>query len=661
VRDDLAHLTPEALAQLTNVGLVKRAVRELAGGYRPKIELDDAQTLTAHFDDGIECTWPQGTTIRNALCNCGAAGLCRHRLIAALAYREQAAFDGEDGQQLSPAMRDVASVSDEDLGRLIPVGLMQAAERMRSEGIVVDVHRRGAGEPCDTARLPSATVRFWAGGAIEAARCDCVAASACEHVALGVWAFRAAQGSNAGATTTAVPLGPPARRHAVDRAPFELAIQTLLQHGVVQGSGPLAQGFTAARVSAADAAWLGLLLADFENWAEAYAQRSALYEPTDGVDLVAELGLRLAAGVLPGRAAAVLGVGQASETALDRLRLMGLGARTRRDGESRLTTLVMADIDTGTRLVLRHTWQVPDNRAAKEAELRAAERVAPGVMLEAIAQGQLLAQQASRRADGSIRLARARSSQNSVLPQPGDWSNLSPPLRYSSVAALRAAALSQPNAALQPRHAARRHVVFSPQQVQAVRYDPNDQSLLAILADDAEDVVLLQRTHERHAPHALDSIAAALAGHFGPLRHVAGTLEWQDGTPRIEPWALACDRLVIPDFISGPSGALSDVELGRAPQESSDAVALTLDRLRRHLAVWLHHGLRRLPSRWSGEGVGLARELSTVGMNELAQRLLDMQALCNKDALGEAAGAFLSLASIHRLHLDAMESQRAAG
>ncbi len=660
MRDDLAHLTPEALAQLTNAGLVKRAVRELAAGYRPQIALDDAQTLHARFDDGIECSWPRSTTIQNARCSCGAAGVCRHRLIVALAYRESATQESQASQQPLAPMREVASVSDEELARVIPAALLQEAERTRTEGIAIDIRRRAGGEPCDTARLPSATVRFWAGGAIEAARCDCVVASGCQHVALGVWAFRAARADHGGEAIVPVRLGPPGRRHALDVAPFEGAVQALLQHGVLQGSGPLAQGFTAARAASADAAWLALLVADLETWAEAFAQRSALYEASDGVDLVAELGLRLAAGPQPGNAGAVLGIGQAGETALDRLRLMGLGARTRRDGERRLTTIVMADVDTGTRLVLRHEWQVPEAREAEEAKRRGAERVAPGVLLEAIAQGQLLAQQAARRADGSVRLARARSSQNSVLPQAGDWSQLASPLRFASVAALRAEALVHPHTALQPRHAARRHVVFTPQRVQGVRYDANEQSLFAALADGADETLLLHRTHERHTPHALDAIAAALDGRFGALRHVAGTLDWHDGVPRIEPWALACDHLVVPDFAER-SGALPDVALGRASDSAVDACTLALDGLGRHLATALHHGTRRLPPRWRSEGDDLARALATAGLQELSQRLHTLQSAFAADIVltASAARAFMTLAALRQLHRDAMETQRA--
>lgn len=658
MRDDLAHLTPEALAQLTNAGLVKRAVRELAGGERPQIELDADETLHARFADGVACSWPRGTTIQNARCSCGAAGVCRHRLMAVLAYREAAAQD----TQAPPApVREVASVGDEELARVIPAAFLQAAERARAEGLSVDLRRRSAGEPCDTARLPSATVRYWAGGAVEAARCDCVATGACDHVALGVWAFRAAQERHAEDAIVTVRLGPPGRRHAVDASPFEAAVQALLQHGVLQGSGALAQGFTAARAASADAAWLALLVADLETWAEAYAQRSALYEPCDGVDLVAELALRLAAGAQPGSAGAVLGVGQAGMTELDRLRLMGLGARTQRDGERRLTTVVMADIDTGTRLVLRHEWQVPEARESEEAQLRGAERVAPGVLLEAIAQGQLLARQAARRPDGSIRLARARSSQNSVLPQAGDWAQLAAPLRCTSVAALRAEAMAHPSAALQPRHAARRHVVFSPQRVEAVRYDANAQCLMAALADADDETLLVQRTHERHVPHALDAVAAALDGRHGPLRHVAGTLHWQDGTPRLEPWALACDRLIVPDC-AGRAGALAAVELGRTVDAAGDACGRALDSLGHHLATALHQGARRLPARWRREGEDLARALQAAGLQALSQALRDLQAVM---AAGEgqpaanAARVFMRLAALRQLHLDAVEAQRA--
>jgi hypothetical protein len=657
-RPDLLHLSPEALTQATNAGLVKRALRELAAGYRPRLALDDAGLLQADFSDNVQCRWPAGVPIQQAACSCGAASVCRHRVIVALAYRDNDAALAGDGSAPAPAPAPAPAAipartgtappaaagpaslpaaepapvtradptptelaGDEALSRTIPASLLATARRLADAGMSVELRRRASGEPCDTARLPSATVRFWAGAAIEAARCDCLRAAACEHVALGVWAFRRAAAEAPGALPppiTSVRLGSAGARHAIDSAPFDALAAALLRHGVARGPGVLAQG----------------------------------------IDMLAELALRLAAGVQPGRGEAALGTGVAGETALDRLRLISLGARTVRDGQRRRTTLVMADADTGTRLVLPHDWQVgADTSPADEAALRAAERLAPGVKLQALAQGQLLAQQAVRRADGSVRLARARGSQNSVLPQSADWAQLSAPVRFERVAALAAEQGAHPTAALLPRHAARRFIVFSGVTLDHVGYDPHEQSVLALLRDADGDELLLQRTHEGHTPHALDALAGALAGRFGPLRHVAGVLDWSHGQPRLVPWALGCDGIVVPDFADSASGALAALPLAALPPEPADPCAQRLAQLRRHLGTLLHHGLAGVPRSWPVDNEQLARQMDAAGLRALAGRLrLLGQLLWDARADGELSGAaraLTELAALRQLHQDA--------
>ena len=49
VREDLLHLTPEALTHAANAGLVKRAMRELTGGDRPELDVDAQGLLQASF------------------------------------------------------------------------------------------------------------------------------------------------------------------------------------------------------------------------------------------------------------------------------------------------------------------------------------------------------------------------------------------------------------------------------------------------------------------------------------------------------------------------------------------------------------------------------------------------------------------------------------
>lgn len=653
IRADLLLLSPEALSHAANAGIVKRAVRELAAGYRPRLSVDAAGEVEATFDDGVSCRWPPGVMIQNVRCSCGAAGVCRHRVIVALAYRESATADATEP---APVVAPVASAGEDALARLIPASLLTEARSQRDAGISIEVRRRAGGEPCDTARLPSATVRYWGGAALETARCDCLRTSACEHVALGVWAFRAADEQDSAAAHLTVRLGAQGQRETVDQRPFEQLVEAIARHGVARGGAALMQPLSSARVAAADAAWISLAIADLETWCEAYAKRSALYDPVQGVDLLAELTLRLTAGGLPGNGGAVLGTGQSGETALDRLRLMCLGARTQRDGEGRRTTLVMADIDTGTRLVITHDWQVPEARAADEAALRAAERLAPGVRLEALAQGQLLAQQAARRPDGSVRLARARSSQNSVLPQSADWAQLGSPVRFDSVAALRAEQMAHPNAALQPRHAARRFVVFSPTEVDEPVYDANSQRVVVVLRDAQGEPLLMQRFHERHTPHALDAIAAAGAGRHGDLRHVAGVLSWHHGVPSLDPWAIACDGVVVPDF-AGAAGALAALPLGMAQLASEDPCAQHLEALRQHMATLLHHGLAGLPRAWSADTTSLAQRLDAAGLRALSQSLRalgpEVAAAQANPADARLAPTLTQLLALRQLHADA--------
>jgi hypothetical protein len=661
LRDDLLHLTPEALSQIANAGIVKRAVRELEGGYRPEWTAAADGALDASFSDGIRIAWPRATPIQHVRCSCGAASICRHRIILALAFREAAALQ----QPEQPAVASPGAATDEDLAGMIAPALLARARQQREAGVSIDVRRRPTGEPCDTARLPAATVRFWAGAAIASARCDCIAQTACEHVALGVWAFRLADEQAGGAaeppSAVRVRLGHDGERLALDAAPWMALAEAVIRHGVTAGAAPVAQALSGALAAsrALGAIWLEHVVQEFEQWAEAYASRSALYEADNGVALAAELSLRLHAGRLPGNARSVLGIGQGGESELDRLRLVCLGARTSRDGEARRTQLVLADIDTGTALVLVKEWKVPSGKAADaaaEGALRAAERLAPGVRMEPLAQGQLLARQARRLPDGSLVLARARSSQNSVLPQVPDWGPLGAPLRYDSVAALVLRQRDHPTAQVAPRHAARQFVVFTPVRVEGVAYDAHAQTLIAVLRDAQDAAVVLRRAWQSHVRHALDGLASALKGANGPVRHVSGLLHWSGGLPVIEPWAVACDSIVVPDFAQA-TGSLAQAPLGQAPTEDADPVAVALSALRALLADLLHHGLVQLPAKWKQDSVLAERGLSAQGLHALASKLKSLAAAV-LTAQANPAGAQLGpllcdLAALTQLHQDA--------
>jgi hypothetical protein len=642
-REDLLGLSPEALAQATNLGLVKRAMKELAGGYRPDLKLDEAATLTANFSDGVVTIWEAGKPIQQARCTCGSATVCRHRIMAALAYRE--ATDDSPAPLASPAC-----VDEETLARLIAPRALALAHALRDEGLALDICYHG--EPCPTARLPMATVRFWGGAALETARCDCVQGTGCEHIALAVWAFREAQADCNGP----VRLGEAARK-ALDDAPYRQLVESLLRHGVKRGLAPHRQSLNLAREAAdqSGAVWLGLLLGDWEDWLGAYAARSARYDAAEGLGLLAELALRLSAGRQPGQAKAAGGIGEAEEVELDKLRLMSLGCRIDRDGDGRSARIILADCDTGTRFVLGHTWQQPDS-SADENILIQSQRLAPGVKLGALATGQLLSQQAKRRADGSLSLARARTAQNSLLPQSGDWSSLGRPLCVERLADLRQEKHAHPLPQTSPRHAASSYAVLRIETIETQFYDPNQQTLIAILRDKDGENLVLRRSHQSHTRHALDAIAGVLAGQFGPPSHVAGVLGFEGRQMRLEPWAFTCGRVVIPD-LEPACGALAKTPTGYAGAVDVSAFSQVLRELEQEIASLLHNGLMDLGGAWQDRCQRLQTQLRSLSLFVLAQALDSLVAEIHQSAANPKdsglAQVIMRLAGLILLHREA--------
>ena len=87
MRADLIALTPEAVAALANVGLVKRAQKEIEQGKGPALVEEADGTVVGTFDDGVVAKLPPGKLLRDCQCSCPATGVCRHRVAVALAYK----------------------------------------------------------------------------------------------------------------------------------------------------------------------------------------------------------------------------------------------------------------------------------------------------------------------------------------------------------------------------------------------------------------------------------------------------------------------------------------------------------------------------------------------------------------------------------------------
>jgi hypothetical protein len=616
VRADLLALTPEAIAALANLGLVKRAQREIAEGKGPALAEEDDGTVVGTFADGVVARLLPGKAMKDSPCSCGAASVCRHRVATALAYRpwRQGAVD------VAPPVAEVwspAEIDDAALERALGAKTLARARAQLARGLLVTIE---AGSP-PTARLPSCTVRFLVPRDVAYARCDCVEAGACEHLAIAVWAFR--EGKKDGV----VSLGGKAlgeREHAALAAALELA-REILAAGVVRPA-PSAARFAEVRSRCAGLGmvWIASLLADLEQTLEAYHARSALYGAHEVHELVVELAARAraahAAGAeLPPRY--LLGEDEAPETKLDHVRLVSLGARVLADGKTRHAEVFLADPDAAMVLVLAKRWSDSDDDGPKLARRSVAARISLGQL----AAGQLVSKAVKRRANHSLEIAGSRTRESSVTPQRGDWGSLPSPLCVRDVAAHLAALRARPPRMLRPRVLAEGVCAVAVKSVRDVFYVPAEQSVVAILEDAAGTLLRAVVTHRAVAPHALDAAAAALSAE---VRFVSGDLVTRGPEPTLEIVAIAGKELVVPDLadvVEAPS-------LARAvPRSAADPLTEALAAATSLLEETLHTGLASLPHERLRAA---AARLDEVGLASLAAR---MGALRDADTWFDAA------------------------
>ncbi|HBL32061.1 MAG TPA: hypothetical protein DD490_35000, partial [Acidobacteria bacterium] len=158
---------------------------------------------------------------------------------------------------------------------------------------------------------------------------------------------------------------------------------------------------------------------------------------------------------------------------------------------------------------------------------------------------------ARRRANRLLVLGDARGGLTSVLPQAGAWDALPAPLRVTRLEELAATWEARPPRLLRPRVLAEDVHVLAVAEVAWIASLPGTQSLRAGLLDADGETIVLHKPWRAVAPRALDALAAALSGTWGPVRCISGEIRRHLGGFEIAPLALACDRLVVPDLETG--------------------------------------------------------------------------------------------------------------
>lgn len=545
-----------------------------------------------------------GTPLQQTLCSCPATSICWHRVLAVLAYQQS-------GHAPAPAADDWApgEVGDEDLVQFLGASLVARARKVIRGGFPVELRRSPP-----TALLPTCTVEFLVPGELSYARCDCSHNGPCEHIAQAVWAFREA------------PLGRVVLGGGDIRAEGSLAatqglVEELGQDGVVHAATDLAQRFKEAAQALRKEGflWMSALAEEIGAQLRAYHDRDASYESAALAHLVLEWQARRGAALSLSQPR-ILGRGVAPETALEHIRLTGLGVRVETVGGNTRAEVYLADPDTSTVLVLTKQWA-----GEQQGPGLSGRRVHGTVSLGGLAAGQLVTNVARRRADRSLVLGRSRVGRSQVLPQTGNWSELlRPPLLVERFAALKDELVQDRPALLRPRVRAENVRVLRVETVEEVAYDPGCQQLRALLLDGEGEIVELRLEHRSAIPGALSSLAAELAK---KPRFVSGSVAMDQGRLWVEPLAVVpsdqgprLPALASESSLLGES--LREVSF-RAPAE--DELQSALQQAHEALVGALHRGLRFGDA--VDPGAELGRRLKDLGLESLGSALLEVAGL----------------------------------
>ncbi len=652
-RKDLLALTPEAVASLANLGLVKRAQREIAEGQGPELDEQPDGTVVGKFQDGTIAKLPAGKTLKDSPCTCNAQTVCRHRVAVALAYKawhtERLEGAPPPSSARIPTHWSPAEIDDAALEKTLGQKRIDRARLTMRAGLLVTIERDGV----PTAKLPACTVRFLVPRDPAYARCDCRdAQQGCEHVILAVWAFREAEArvhqneAHEGAQVV-VSLGGSAKKE--DARPMDDAVDLatiVLRSGVTNAPTHLTSRFAAVRAALDKHGYVWPLgaIEDLERAIEAYVARSALYSARDVAQIVTELEARHRAAKagdssqpeLPSRF--VLGQDEASVTPLDHVRLVSLGARLQADGRTRFAQVYLADPDTAMVLMLRKRWDYKENEEPEDGPALARRSVASRVTLGAIAGGQVVSKVVRRKANRELELGTSRTAMTSVTPQRGEWDALPSPILVKDLEAHDAWLKTRPPRALRPRLLAENIHVVAVTAVADVMYLPSEQQLIAKLVDPAENVLWLKATHRRVAPNVIDSVAAALTK---PVRFVAGELRRTAMGFEMDPLAIAEEVMTVPDLAPPPTKPLHVEHATR--RAGSDAIGAAIDAADSALEELVHVGLDTAPAAVVARCHAAAEQLDDAGLTSLASRIRKLQKTV-KDRAPEAARAWLDAA-----------------
>ena len=664
MRRDLLALSDDDLVLLSNVGLVKRARRELdAGDLRAGIEEDAAGAVTVSWSDGPRCTLPAGGVVGDGRCSCGATTVCRHLLRSVLAYQRARASTGapEGGGTIAPW--DPGSIADDELAAQVGAALLRRAVAGLAQGLLVELVR--AGKPTARFHTLSLVVRFLVPGDARYVSCDCGERPPCVHAPMAVLAFRELPAERGAGYVATRPAAPPPL-DLLDE--IEVAMAELIELGIADLPGALRDRLRRlqGRCDEAGLVWPAEIVAELVEQHERYAARDARFSPERTAELVGELLLRSDAirrdtGAVP--QLLVRGLPTDRETRIGAARFIGLGCGARPGKASVELSAYLQDSDSGS--VVAVTRDFPDPPpSAKDEPLDlwrlAAKPAVQGTSLAALGAGQLLVQGARRTARGLLHVARARTG-SSYSPQACAWESLRAPLLADAFAEIRSRLEAAPCASLRPRRVAEDLHVCRIAGVEEVCFDGLSQQVQATLLDESGGRAALVHPYTSRGAVGCEALLSLLQERPEAVRFVAGPVRLAHAGLVFTPLAVVYEaepgrRAMLQPWVEPAREAKRAQRPGADTLAGQDTPEGYPHRLLAALGELLLLGVRsddalRLlrEARAAGEGLGFARLVELVA--RLVELLEQRRHAARWDAR-PAATAALELAVVVKLALE---------
>ncbi|MFE5487327.1 hypothetical protein [Streptomyces sp. NPDC056527] len=661
-RTDLLALDADTLAALTNRGLVKRATKELDAGTGASVSLAADATLRGRFPDGTEVSLPPGAGLDQGSCTCGAPGLCRHLLGLVLAYRRTA----EEGPAAEVPAADASAppwspgdLDDEALTTAVGRRAVASARRTLARGYTARLRHPSAEEPGARAELPTCTVRFPGRDAVGHAVTDASDDLRGEMIALAVWAFRAAVEADPDAPPTQIDVGGRKSRSGTDGAALDTAVSLvdeLLLDGVAHAGPVLATALRRVRdeLTAAALHWPAGALTELIAQLDDHAARGAHYRAEELAFLLTEVHARRRASARGASLAAsrLLGSGERGDTPLRRVRLTALGCRVGGTPADRTAEVYFAHGAAGIALVLRRHWELTEGQEPTGHEL-VSRRIA-GSTLGAVARSHVVSERASRTPGRSLTIGTSRVAGTSVTPVGTAWSELPEPLLVRDFAAHARALAALPPRLVRARVEADSVHVVEVHEVGEIGYDPAQQRLEATVTDARGTSATVLASYNPYSPGGLDTLAAALGGGGGEVRHLSAFVRASGGGLVLDPIAvMTTEGVIVPDLAPPPVGGRLAPTVARRPE---DPITGALESALSCLAAAAARGLRHLPEGALAEVEESATRLSRVGLATAAELVRAVPAALRQVGPTAAVGAWVE-AQIHLVTASELRSR----